>query len=118
MVDSRGNPLSSITAVLLAVSHEDEIIARPSGKELSTCTSAHAFAYNQYGEMLLDESSGLFNVNLYEKVAEAASKICSATIAPHGEDDMMGNGISIDGPWLRQALEEKAKDANEWRGGT
>ncbi|KAK4546883.1 hypothetical protein LTR36_001615 [Oleoguttula mirabilis] len=111
-----GLPLqSTVTAVLLAVSGEEVISIDPAEKELAGCKSVHALAYTQHGDLLLNESAGNFNLEVWEEVADRAEKACVAAVALASEDDEMANGTAEAAPWLRRELEEKARDAVAWR---
>lgn len=114
-----GLPLqSTVAAALLAVSSEDSISDEPAEKELIRCKSVHAFVYNQHREMLLNESTGRFDLDVWEEVADQAEKTCMAAMAPAGEDEAMANGAAEAIPWLRQELEGKAEDSVAWREAT
>ncbi|KAK5124694.1 hypothetical protein LTR85_001407 [Meristemomyces frigidus] len=111
-----GLPLqSTVTAALVVVSRGNDISVESTEKELVGCKSVHALAYTQHGEMLLSESAGDFDLNMWEEVADEAEKVCVAAVAPAGEDEEMANGAAEAAPWLRQELEERARDAVSWR---
>ena len=107
-----------MSAILVAIAADGESQSDPSVKQLATCQSVHAMAYNAHGEMLLNESTGYFGLGAWEAVAELAQKQCIAAIANTGEDETMENADVEAEPWLRQALEEKVRDANAWREST
>lgn len=114
-----GLPLdTTMSAVLIALGPKDEVQPNPSAKQLASCQSVHAMAYDAHGEMLLDESTGSFGLEAWEAVAELAQKMCEGAIKRGGEDEAMANGGVEDEPWLRQALEEKVREANTWREST
>ena len=111
-----GLPLqSTMLATLAVVSANGSISVEPSEKELAGCKSVHAFAYTQQGEMLLSESAGSFELEQWKQVADEAEKACVAAMGPGGQDEEMANGAAEAVPWLRQALDEKARNAVAWR---
>ncbi|KAM0703710.1 hypothetical protein Q7P35_009649 [Cladosporium inversicolor] len=114
-----GLPLeTTMNAALVAVNKSGALVAGPSAKDLETCESVHAMAFGAQGGMLLDESTGRFDLGVWEAVADKALERCTATFASEGEDEAMANGDVEQEPWLRQALEEKVRDANAWREST
>jgi exosome complex component RRP46 len=114
-----GLPLdTTMNAALVAVSESGAVVAGPGAKDLETCQSLHAMAFGAQGGMLLDESTGRFDLGVWENVADKALERCTAAFASEGEDEAMANGDVEQEPWLRQALEEKVRDANAWREST
>lgn len=114
-----GLPLeTTMNAALVAVNKSGAIVAGPSAKDLETCESVHAMAFGAQGGMLLDESTGRFDLSVWEAVADKALEKRTAAFASEGEDEAMANGDVEQEPWLRQVLEEKVKDANSWRDST
>ena len=114
-----GLPLeTTMNAALVAVNKSGAIVAGPGAKDLETCESVHAMAFGAQGGMLLDESTGRFDLSVWEAVADKALERCTAAFASEGEDEAMANGDVEQEPWLRQALEEKVKDTNAWRDST
>jgi len=115
LVDA-GLPLqTTIAATLATVSSSGDVNADPTEDILGACRSIHALAYNQQGELLLDESSGQVDLDVWEKVAEKTQKICLASMASSGEDAEMGNGNVEVESWLRTELESRAQEAVAWR---
>lgn len=114
-----GLPLeTTMNAALVAVNNSGAIVAGPGAKDLETCESVHAMAFGAQGGMLLDESTGRFDLGVWDAVADKALERCTAAFASEGEDEAMANGDVEQEPWLRQALEEKVRDANAWREST
>jgi exosome complex component RRP46 len=114
-----GLPLeTTMNAALVAVDKSGAIVAGPDAKDLETCESVHAMAFGAQGGMLLDESTGRFDLSVWEAVVDKALERCTAAFASEGEDEAMANGDVEQEPWLRQALEEKVRDANAWREST
>ncbi|KXT01529.1 hypothetical protein AC578_4541 [Pseudocercospora eumusae] len=111
-----GLPLATTTsAVLAVVTDTGKVVVDPSEKEVFESRSIHATAFNQHGEQLLDESSGIFDINTWGAVVDASQQACAAAIAPAGDDAAMTNGDNSNAPWLRETLEEQARKANAWR---
>jgi exosome complex component RRP46 len=114
-----GLPLdTTMNAALVAVTKSGAVVAGPGAKDLEVCQSIHAMAFGAQGGMLLDESTGRFDLGVWEAVADKALERCTSAFASEGEDDAMANGDVEQEPWLRQALEKKVRDANAWREST
>ena len=111
-----GLPLQyTVVAALTAVMGQGSPVVDPMTEAAALSMSLHALAFNQHGEMLLDQSSGTFDFARWESAAGAAEKACLAAMAPAGEDEEMANGSEGTTSWLRRELEEKAKDAVTWK---
>lgn len=114
-----GLPLATtMSATLAAVNNAGKLVIEPQEKDVSSYSSLHAMAFNAHGEQLLDQSAGPFDMDTWDKVAEAAQKTCMMAMAPSGEDESMVNGDEAGEPWLRRALQERAEAANAWRDST
>jgi exosome complex component RRP46 len=111
-----GLPLdTTMSATLVAIDHSGNMFSPPGPDDLIISNSLHALAFNAHGELLLDESSGNFNMATWEKAVDLAKTSCMNAIASTGEDESMAQGGAENEPWLRQALEEKVRKSNAWR---
>nr|OQO23653.1 hypothetical protein B0A51_11338 [Rachicladosporium sp. CCFEE 5018] len=111
-----GIPLeTTMSAVLVAVDAAGGVVAEPSTKELLACKSVHALAYDMQGEMLLDQSTGAFDMGIWEGVAEVTSQRCKAAVTSTEDTDEMRDEDVSEQPWLRNTLEDKVRAANAWR---
>lgn len=111
-----GLPLdTTMSAALVAVSTSGELLNEPSIKDLLASKSVHALAFDMQGELLLDESTGDIDLATWESVVDLAQQNCVSAVASNGEDESMANGGADNEPWLRQAMEEKVRNANAWR---
>lgn len=111
-------PLAATTSAVLAIIGEDgSVVLDPQEKQIARSKSIHAMAFDQHGAQLMDESSGNFTADVWEKVYEVAQQACAAAIAKT-DDAVMGNADAGDETWLRQKLEGEAKLADAWREST
>ena len=119
LVDA-GLPLAcTATAVLVGVDHRREVVLEPQGKNLKDFGSLHALSFNQYGELLMDESSGRFDLSIWESVEDAARRKCLAAMAVDaGDDTSMANGGAESASWLKETLYRRMEVANAWRADT
>lgn len=111
-------PLATTTSAVLAVVEEDgNVTLNPQEKQITGSKSIHAMAFDQHGVQLLDESSGEFTPEMWEKVFELSQQACIAAMAAT-VDAAMGNADGGQENWLRQKLDEEAKTADAWREST
>ncbi|KXL47582.1 hypothetical protein M433DRAFT_133355 [Acidomyces richmondensis BFW] len=112
-----GVPLGgTIAGALVGISKDGEVVAEPSEKELGTCRSLHAFVFNARGDMLLCESCGDFGVKEWEGIAEQAEEVCMAAMGfRDGDEAMRDEEAGKSGPWMREELEEQARNGARWR---
>lgn len=112
-------PLATTSSATLAVvTEKGDIVLEPGEKEVARCKSIHAMAFNAHGEQILDQSSGTFDLDVWEKVLDAAQRACLSAMAPLGEDAAMANGDQATEPWLRQTLQGRVRAASAWREAT
>jgi exosome complex component RRP46 len=60
----------------------------------------------------------VFDLDLWEKIVDGAQSACLAAAASKEEDSDMVDDAGVHSntqPWLRQALEDRAKVVNAWR---
>lgn len=107
-----------VSAVLVAVGRKGEVVVAPGVEVLEGCESLHAVACAAGGGLVMDESTGRFDLGVWGEAVERAREVCLAAFASKGEDEAMANGDVEAEPWMRQVLEEKVRDANAWREST
>lgn len=111
-----GLPLgTTMSAALAIVGADGEVIHRPNEKDIAGCKSIHAMAYDMEGEQLLDQSSGSFDMEVWEKVEAVTKRACAAAIASAGEDAAMTNGNAEEDRWLMQTVSAQATTVTSWR---
>ncbi|KAF2088031.1 hypothetical protein K490DRAFT_65311 [Saccharata proteae CBS 121410] len=107
-------PLSTtFAATILAVTPENRIIQSPSVKVLAQASSAHVFAFTASGELLVAQSEGAFEMEVWEKAHDAAKIICAVE---------MDDGMEVDDAqeeWLhgvwKEAVKRKVDREQRWR---
>lgn len=113
-----GLPLATTMSAILAVTSSDGSISlAPEEKEIRDCGSIHAFAFTQEGEQVLCQSSGDFDFELWQRVADDAQGACLSAIASLEEDAEMlvDSADKRSTQWLRKALVDRARSINAWR---
>ncbi|CAK4032067.1 Hypothetical predicted protein [Lecanosticta acicola] len=114
-----GIPLATtMSSTLAIVNNAGSVMVEPQEKDLESYSSIHAMAFDSHGQELLDQSSGIFSMDTWDEVADAARRACVAAIASTGEDEAMADGDASGEPWLRKALQSQAVAANSWRDAT
>lgn len=109
-------PLTATTSAILAIVEEDgSILLNPQERQIIGSKSIHAMAFDEHGAQLMDESSGEFTMEQWEKVFDIAQQACVAAMA-QTDDEAMANADAGDGSWLRQKLEQGARAGDSWRG--
>ena len=66
----------TVTVVMIAVSSTSSIVAHPSARDLEKAASSHVLVYSSYGEVLIVESEGHFDIDIWESVAKVAKRAC------------------------------------------
>ncbi|QIW95935.1 hypothetical protein AMS68_001453 [Peltaster fructicola] len=111
-----GLPLRTTSAAtLIAINNNNELVIDPTSKQANSCSSIHALAYDLSGALLLNESIGNFDIDHWKIVTERAREICLGAFESGTDEVMRGTDIVADS-WLRQALQEKVRDATAHRG--
>lgn len=112
-----GLPLRTTAIASLLAATNAELIDSPTAGQLQSCSSVHALAYDLNGALLLNESTGNFTFEQWEEVATKARETCINAFRNESDDVMVDTDI-VTGAWLRQALQEKVRDASVWRDGS
>ena len=92
LVDGSLPLAKTMTAVLGCVGQDGKVANHPTDKQLIECSSVHAMVYTMQGDLLLDESSGSFNMTQWDQIAEELKRSAVAAMASVDEDESMSNG--------------------------
>lgn len=104
----------TLTSTLIAVSPSGDYIPDPSVTDLSNSQSLHALAFTSSGHLLLNESEGSFDLDIWENVYDRAEKICRGD---RETDVDMETGITIRPleQTVRVSVEEKLRRDFSWK---
>jgi len=110
--------VKTCTAALIAVldpggpveSEVGEICTFPTAAQIMLARSLHVFAYSSTAEMILVESEGEFDAEVWDRVAVVAEAVCRGGEVTGGDA-----GRGLDG-WLRGVVGEEVGRAGRWRG--
>ncbi|KAL6715654.1 exosome non-catalytic core subunit rrp46 [Lecanora helva] len=112
-------PLSmTLTSALLAVQPDGEISDSPSSVQLKTASSIHVFAFSSNGDLLIVESEGDFDTEIWEDVYDKASQLChgSESSDSDSEDIDMDRGTRAKlEDVLRGVVQEKVTKDQRWK---
>lgn len=107
-----------VGAVLVAVRRDGEVVLWPGLSERKRCASLHVLGFGREGEMVLCESEGVFDMEVWEQVYTAARKAVVGREPDDGEDVVMDDsqqlGLGLMGNF-RRAVEARVVKDSKWR---
>ena len=111
-------PLSmTLTATLVAVDAR-RLISDPTTEQLKVASSIHVFAFSSHGDLLVMESEGEFDIEIWEEAYQRARLACRG----EEEDDSESEDVSMDSnndtkleDVLRDAVREKVTREQKWK---
>ncbi|KAI4099833.1 MAG: hypothetical protein LQ339_005748 [Xanthoria mediterranea] len=109
----------TFTSTLIAVSRSGELVRKASVKALKEAASLHVLAFSSLGELLLAESEGAFDMDIWDQVYRWAEKDCrmsdSGDLAQTDDVDMDVSKSDTLEDSLRSIIEEKAAKEYRWK---
>lgn len=114
-------PLSmALTATFIAVDSSGKLVQDPSVQQLREAESVHALAFSSHGDLLVVESEGEFDMDVWEAVVHKAAQICRGDEKDGAEDeDEIMNINSEERTTLEDALtdtiREKVAREQKWK---
>lgn len=66
----------TFNAALLAVTSPGKIVLNPEPKALVRASSLHVLAFSSHGDLILDESEGAFDIDVWDNVYDEAKRAC------------------------------------------
>lgn len=109
----------TFTSTLIAVSRSGELVRKASVKALKEAASLHVLAFSSLGELLLAESEGAFDVDIWDQVYRWAEKDCrKSDLGDPTQTDDVDMDLSKPGSLedsLRSIIEEKAAREYRWK---
>jgi len=111
-------PLSmTYTATVVAVTSTGEIKEDPSMRDAASAASLHVLAFSSKGHLLLSQSEGSFDLDLWERVYEHAYAICrgSQPVTADGDISMIedASGSSLES-FVRKTVEDQLYHDYSW----
>ncbi|CAO1597730.1 exosome non-catalytic core subunit rrp46 [Xanthoria calcicola] len=109
----------TFTTTLIAVSRSGELVRTASVKALKEAASLHVLAFSSLGELLVAESEGTFDVDIWDQVYTWAEKDCrmsdSGDLTQTDDVDMDLSKSDTLEDSLRSIIEEKAATEYRWK---
>ncbi|KAI9786703.1 MAG: exosome non-catalytic core subunit rrp46 [Peltula sp. TS41687] len=110
-------PLSvTFMSVLVVVLSDGNFACNPSPDELEQAASIHVLAFSLHGDLLVVESEGSFDIDIWQGVFDYAKSICctSTTTKEEGRRTAPEDGTNLEG-FLRDTLEKKIALDQTWK---
>jgi exosome complex component RRP46 len=105
------------TATVVAVTSTGEIKEDPSMRDATSAVSLHVLAFSSKGHLLLSQSEGGFDLDLWERVYEHAYAICrgSQPVTADGDISMVedASGSSLES-FVRKTVEDQLYHDYSW----
>ena len=108
----------TFTSTLVAVSKDETIVQDPSDQDLHMAASVHVLAFSSKGDLIVIESEGDFNIDIWEKVFEEARHICRGNELGNGDSEdisMSGQDATSLESSLREVMQEKVAKEQRWK---
>lgn len=112
-------PLSmTYTATVLAVAPSGDIVRDPSADDANAAASLHVLAISSKGHLLLNESQGRFDFDIWERVHQRALVICRGASVSGSDGDIAMvedvDGRPLEG-FIRETVEHKIYHDYAWK---
>lgn len=106
----------TLSSTIVAVTKADVIIQNPSPQQLQKAASVHVLAFSSKRDLLVAESEGTFDLDIWERAFEEAKRLCLGGESSDEESDAMdtGNLSGLDGV-LRDVVGEKVTTDQNWK---
>ena len=107
----------TLTATLIAVTSDQELIQDPSRKQIETATSLHVLSFSSHGDLLVVESEGKFSIDDWDTVFTKAKQVCQGFDAANSDEDVdmdAGEQISLEGA-LRKTMHDRMIKDQIWK---
>lgn len=102
-------PLSrTLTSTSIAVDSSSRLVQDPSIQQLREAESVHVLAFSSHGDLLVVESEGEFDIDIWEAVVHKAKQICRGDKNDDDDNDEDQN-MNIDSE-ERRTLEDTLRD--------
>ncbi|KAL8786906.1 MAG: hypothetical protein Q9213_002537 [Squamulea squamosa] len=111
----------TLTSTLVAVSRSGELVTGPLIKAMKEPTSLHVLAFSSHGELLVAESEGAFDMDIWDQVYSKAEKLCrgseTSNMAETDDVDMEPSESDSLENSLRGIIERKTVRDQRWKQG-
>lgn len=106
----------TLSSTIVAVTSTKNIIQDPFPQQLRKAASVHVLAFSSQRDLLVAESEGVFDVDIWERVFEEGKRICVGDESGEDDSDAMdtGNNSGLQGV-LRDVVGEKVNNDQRWK---
>jgi len=106
-------PLSTtFNAAILAVTSAGNILLNPDPKALVQATSVHVLAFDSHRDLILDESEGMFSIDVWDSVYDQAERACCD--AQEGDMDQDRQEPSMQ-TFVERVVDAKVDKDRSWK---
>jgi exosome complex component RRP46 len=112
-------PLGSmLTSTVLAVDADGVLLSDPTPKQLQQAASVHVFAFASGGNLLVAESEGDFNIDIWEMAEDKARGVCMGRqegedVGMEGQEEGGLERLVVDSVARKVATEQRWKEGIE-----
>lgn len=89
-------------SILIAVSSHGDMLVDPSPQDIKSAASLHVIAYTSTGRLLLAESEGEFDMDIFDAVCDLAKARCL-------DGEQSGNAF------VHDVVEDKLREELAWK---
>ena len=110
----------TLTATVVAVDSDDEIVVDPSAQRIKLASSIHVLAFSSHGDLLVVESEGHFTIDTWNKVHQKARLICHGEEGDGSESESEDVSMESDDALnletaLKDVVERKVANEQRWK---
>ena len=107
----------TLTPALIAVDLEGSLQRDPSTKQCQDADSVHVLAFSSKGDLLLVESEGEFNLNIWERVYAEAIQLCRGNSKQEDTNDisMISEPENDMESFVRNVVGDKIAKDQQWK---
>ena len=108
-----------MTSTSVAVGWNGKLALDPSPDDIEAAASLHILGFSSHGDLIISESEGSFDIEVWEQVLDIAGTACCAgrTNGNVPESDSLRaseHQLSLEGS-LRATILERIQDKRRWR---
>lgn len=109
----------TLISTLIAVTWSGELVLDPAAKIAGKAASLHVLAFSSLGNLLVAESEGTFDTDIWDQVYRMAEKQCRTsdpgTLAQVGDVDIQSSRSHSLEDSLRSIIQGKAAREYQWK---
>ena len=117
-------PLAMVyTSALIAIDPKGTMIYEPSLKQMETASSLHVLTISSNDRILVSESEGAFDLDLWESIVEEGKRICRGSTRTEDDKDDKDD-VSMDSRensdlecMLKSVVGSKVAEDEKWKDG-